>query len=646
MSSLYCIKIKACIISWFYLNQIIAANDCVSKTCSITCSGDYSKLWAEQIEQIATDNNCATINLELLNSKFNSKVLPSDWLKTDSDGKTREVLKIQTLKFTACNFESIEPDALSIAGLETLHFSYGAIEYFKKEFFNSLPALLTFNLDNCRGPFLVEECLFENASKMETLSIENCEFEGELIGNITGQNGSPTPLQNIALRYNRIHSLPDLIFSKAKKLRSIYLDQNDLQTISKKAFWVEGIQKIDLTGNYLTTLENGTFDYVRNTQWATGTLIIDNNPWKCDCNLKWLQDLYFSNDVVIDPVPKCDDFQSFTEASFECETETTTSSSNPTSLTTSSTELTTQTSDTSVSTIESTASTPPNPNETLKTLECKEVKKYLSLDDSSREFLRSVQITFAAGNNELVKVDIYSLDDDPQLELVFTDKLTDINLVYFEIFDSTSPICIANINKSVYLDELRRNHTYTFCLLAKNELTVPPSNCFGLQIPPDWEDRSWITNKNKILIIGSITGSLILCAAISGIIAFIVIRTYPTLIDGNKDVVILKHSPKVQPTQEAPNFERPEYAEPIRNLYNGPSQSGYLTPASNYEKINYYTRRMNSTYGGQSNSYIRPGYSGGCDGTHIDEVEKLESFIFSSPPPLPKLNQMQDKIYY
>uniref|UniRef100_A0A8C6A4Y3 G-protein coupled receptor 106 n=1 Tax=Marmota marmota marmota TaxID=9994 RepID=A0A8C6A4Y3_MARMA len=93
----------------------------------------------------------------------------------------------------------------------------------------------------------------------------------------------------LSLKKNKIHSLPDKVFTKYKELKKIFLQHNCLRHISRKAFFgLYNLQILYLNHNCITTLRPGVFKDLHQLTWLSvsniGNVLIcfvrilDNNP--------------------------------------------------------------------------------------------------------------------------------------------------------------------------------------------------------------------------------------------------------------------------------------------------------------------------------------------------------------------------------
>uniref|UniRef100_A0A8C0TYP6 Relaxin family peptide receptor 2 n=1 Tax=Canis lupus familiaris TaxID=9615 RepID=A0A8C0TYP6_CANLF len=79
----------------------------------------------------------------------------------------------------------------------------------------------------------------------------------------------------LSLKKNKIHSLPDKVFTKYTQLKQIFLQHNCITHISRKAFFgLHNLQILYLSHNCITTLRPGVFKDLHQLTW----LILDDNP--------------------------------------------------------------------------------------------------------------------------------------------------------------------------------------------------------------------------------------------------------------------------------------------------------------------------------------------------------------------------------
>jgi hypothetical protein len=80
-------------------------------------------------------------------------------------------------------------------------------------------------------------------------------------------------------------------------LKTLYLVGNLISTVHEDALCNSFIEKLDLEQNQLTHLPEG----LQNSLNQSNTVLLDNNPWSCDCSIKWME-LLLKKDVL---EPRC-----------------------------------------------------------------------------------------------------------------------------------------------------------------------------------------------------------------------------------------------------------------------------------------------------------------------------------------------------
>jgi Leucine-rich repeat (LRR) protein len=112
-----------------------------------------------------------------------------------------------------------------------------------------------------------------------------------------GENVSSSMVsRSFPLKFNFLNTL-DISFNKiitVKKvpavlsLKYLYLDYNELEAARDNAFQsLLGLKVLSLVGNNLKTLHPHTLP-LDSLFIELQEIRLDKNPWRCDCNMKWL----------------------------------------------------------------------------------------------------------------------------------------------------------------------------------------------------------------------------------------------------------------------------------------------------------------------------------------------------------------------
>ncbi|XP_060083700.1 leucine-rich repeat-containing protein 24-like [Ylistrum balloti] len=148
-------------------------------------------------------------------------------------------------------------------------------------------------------------------------------------------DGLPS-LRKLSLRGNRINRIQPEAFSPLVNLRNLLLDGNYLQTIADNAFKnMDYLENLELQHNNLEFINENVVQYF--THRFTSFKLY-NNPWVCDCKIRWLEDYLLhqstnqSEDNILQWIfpegqPVCQgpaelqarDFSSLTERDFVCQ---------------------------------------------------------------------------------------------------------------------------------------------------------------------------------------------------------------------------------------------------------------------------------------------------------------------------------------
>ncbi|KAM6972404.1 slit homolog 1 protein-like [Aplochiton taeniatus] len=101
-------------------------------------------------------------------------------------------------------------------------------------------------------------------------------------------------LNSLVLYGNKIRDLPRGVFDGLASLELLLLNANKITCVRNTAFKdLENLALLSLYDNKIQTLAKGTFSPLHSIQ----TLHLAQNPFVCDCNLKWLADYLRSNPI-------------------------------------------------------------------------------------------------------------------------------------------------------------------------------------------------------------------------------------------------------------------------------------------------------------------------------------------------------------
>nr|XP_020472627.1 leucine-rich repeat transmembrane protein FLRT2-like [Monopterus albus]XP_020472628.1 leucine-rich repeat transmembrane protein FLRT2-like [Monopterus albus]XP_020472629.1 leucine-rich repeat transmembrane protein FLRT2-like [Monopterus albus] len=135
-------------------------------------------------------------------------------------------------------------------------------------------------LDENRIAVIAEEA-FQNVTRLQRLLLDGNLLTDE--GIAPGTFRDLVNLRELALARNSLTFPPPLLPSQS--LVKLSLQENQIDQIPVAAFTgLNRLEKLDISSNQLQTLTQGVFDSLSSLKH----LIVRNNPWRCDCAVKWV----------------------------------------------------------------------------------------------------------------------------------------------------------------------------------------------------------------------------------------------------------------------------------------------------------------------------------------------------------------------
>ncbi|XP_077450556.1 leucine-rich repeats and immunoglobulin-like domains protein 3 [Stigmatopora argus] len=192
-------------------------------------------------------------NMETLQLDYNN-------LTEVSKGWLYGLLTLQQLHLGHNAISRIRPDAWEFCQkLSELNLSSNHLSRLEESSFVGLSLLDELNIGNNRVSFIADGA-FRGLSSLQTLDLQN----NEISWTIEDMNGP---------------------FSALDKLKKIFLQGNQIRSVTKKSFsGLDALQHLDLSNNAIMSIQANAFSQMKNLQ----ELRLNTSSLLCDCQLKWL----------------------------------------------------------------------------------------------------------------------------------------------------------------------------------------------------------------------------------------------------------------------------------------------------------------------------------------------------------------------
>ncbi|XP_063928152.1 uncharacterized protein LOC135141202 isoform X2 [Zophobas morio] len=546
---------------------------CKTEGTVLTCTDTAVENVCSVVNDCSTHYEMTFEQLILTNIKPQNNQIEEGWLDCVNFKITR--LTISGSELTNIGAKAFSGPQLT---LNSLNLNNIGVSAFRKDMFEGLAVInLAISCDSSDADF--EANVFEAVSrKLQILQISNCISQSEgndRLTNITGSSQNLTALVQLDIRSNNLNYIKATNFQSAKSLTTLYLGNSKVVTIEPNSFKGFSLGMLDLSYNDgLKTLPNGLFHS------GTKGITIAGNTFKCDCYLEWLQELFDNrHDLFQEKVFYCEgkygESLPYKEKIPFCPNGTTTTTPPP-PTTTSKPDTTTTTTNTPEDSDTTDGSTTTAAPPALMKIKCSDrtgvnitPQDQLCGEVSIRD--KSVKMEFFVRNK----------DSTPTYLLQITGKVSKSsfeNILWYNTNNNDIIMCANNLTDGIEitLGGLDENATYIFCVIdpSNGNGTVSPLDCGAFTIPFRIDETlAWISQNDMIAVICGFCGSLILVSLITGFIVFYCIRQHPSLIKGNKRVIIVE-------SKAADAIVMPRYYDEIN--YNPPSlnsySNGYLTP--------------------------------------------------------------------
>ncbi|XP_037541226.1 leucine-rich repeat transmembrane protein FLRT2 [Nematolebias whitei] len=217
-----------------------------------------------------------------INLPKNTRVLhlQENNIQTISRGALAQLTKLEELH--------LDDNSISTVGVEEGAFREALslkLLFLTKNHLSSVPIglpedLKELRLDENRIAIIAEEA-FQNVTRLQRLLLDGNLLTDEGIAPGTFQDLST--LRELALARNSLTFPPPLLPSQS--LVKLSLQENQIDQIPVAAFAdLNRLEKLDISSNQLQTLTQGVFDGLSSLKH----LMVRNNPWRCDCAVKWV----------------------------------------------------------------------------------------------------------------------------------------------------------------------------------------------------------------------------------------------------------------------------------------------------------------------------------------------------------------------
>ncbi|XP_061668699.1 leucine-rich repeat transmembrane protein FLRT2 [Syngnathoides biaculeatus] len=217
-----------------------------------------------------------------INLPKNTRVLhlQENNIQTISRGALAQLTRLEELH--------LDDNSISTVGVEEGAFREALnlkLLFLTKNHLSSVPIglpedLKELRLDENRIAVIAEEA-FQNVTHLQRLLLDGNLLTDEGIAPGTFQELAN--LRELALARNSLTFPPPLLPSQS--LVKLSLQENQIDQIPVAAFAnLNRLERLDVSSNQLQTLTQGVFDSLSSLKH----LIVRNNPWRCDCAVKWV----------------------------------------------------------------------------------------------------------------------------------------------------------------------------------------------------------------------------------------------------------------------------------------------------------------------------------------------------------------------
>lgn len=523
------------------------------------------------------------MKLSIEDCEFSDNTLRKNWLTTN--------LSIEELTLNRCSLKEIEDDAFASSIYEKtskIIIVNNKIVSLRKAMFRHLDALQELSIQENIIKWAEFNLLEEVAGSLTNLELCQAIDDREVLKNITGA-GELFRLKLLSLYGNVVSRIDEELFSGVPRIESLYLHDSNIETVSRDVLkpMSSSILLLTLNRNKITSLPEGLLDSAISSTKRFHVYVQDN-PWHCDCNLKWMQDFVKDHTSMIDNptcnTPSTNAGKSFAVASFSC---------NESPITSTILNTLPGSNTSTLSQISTTTTT----NKFIR-VNCNVTDTYVLQTYNSRK-LRSTDAQFYPRFPNFYVSEI--LDRSVMVNL--PNLAEGVTLLWFDNNNVYSSVrCAKNTRRSYLVQDIDPQTAYTICLLDDNGKFISPLNCLAVTTSAAYESRSWLTNADKTLVLPLSIASLLLLFLVGGFLSFLLIRRHPTLLRGSKRVMLVKRrnvDAIVLPKGVDVNEKRERRLEYVSRT----NEDGYVTPLPPRVGRTWRSRTSSQS---DRNSYVSP----------------------------------------
>lgn len=383
--------------------------------------------------------------------------------------------------------------------------------------FLGLKQLTHLSVKNCIIHFIEREFLMPIHETLKYLHLHVLDSETLDINRILPASMTFPKLETLKIHGNLANSLENKTFSGLINIHQLDLSNCNIATLPNGIFSTvqNTLLELNLNHNQLTTIDTDQFKGI-----AANRILLQYNPWHCDCNIIDLIDTFSDQEFTCE-TPSClvglsgfvfnDRYCQDTEELFDvCATLETASNLKL---------------DRKTITMECVDDATSN---------CEEIKVQ---NESVMKNLRT-----ETNGDVIVEVNDYAAASYMVIWFETISSVDGSNQVYYE---SSSKIECISPESSVQfrIPNLVQQRTYTICLVDKMETTVSPFDCLPYYAKSnDMDDEAadktaWLMHEDRPIVIGVVSGSAVLSGLFGLVVAIVLIRRNPIWLSGSRRVV-------------------------------------------------------------------------------------------------------------